>query len=96
MRLVVSIPDASSSGSGARGGATTGAGVCSGAVLIGAEGETNPRGEGIRIVGNRLRNDNPLADSFVRNFGTRDDVVLSGNRFFGPGSPLAGPGRVLP
>jgi len=65
-------------------------------IAIGAEGETNPPGDGIRIVGNRLRNDNPLADAFVRNFGTRDDVVLSGNRFFGPGSPLAGPGRVLP
>lgn len=62
-------------------------------IAIGAEGETNPPGDGIRILDNRLRNDNPAADAFVRNFGKRDNVVMSGNRFFGPGAALAVPNR---
>jgi hypothetical protein len=56
------------------------------AVAIGAEGASNP-GHGVYIAGNAFENDNPLLESFVRNFAPKVRVELGVNRFSGFPAP---------
>jgi hypothetical protein len=62
------------------------------AVAIGAEGASNP-GHGVYIAGNAFENDNPLLESFVRNFAPKVRVELGENRFSGFPAPAL---RVAP
>ena len=64
----------------------------SAAIVIGAEGVTQPTGE-IIVSGNRFTNDQSRETIFVRNL-TATEAVLKGNTFNGPVKPLSGDGSV--
>lgn len=64
------------------------------AVVIGAEGATNPAAP-IVVTGNRLTNLMSGPTVFLRN-RTTEPAQLSGNHLEGPVTPLEGAGRVLP
>jgi len=64
------------------------------AVVIGAEGATNPPAP-IEVSGNRMTNLLGRTTVFLRN-RTTTPAMLTGNRLAGPVTPLEGPGRVVP
>ncbi len=64
----------------------------SAAIVIGAEGVTQPTRE-ITIENNTFRNDVGSQTIFVNNI-TATDAMLTGNKFSGPVKPLSGDGKV--
>jgi hypothetical protein len=65
----------------------------SAAIVIGAEGVTQPTRE-IIIENNTFRNDGPWETAFVNNL-TATEAVLRGNKLSGPVKPLKGDGQVV-